>query len=281
MSKVKFFKIIVHSSEKIGDLYGLCAGFENKKWRKEQLVNYILNYIPEFALPYSEYISINHENTIEMTRTAFHNIYKTDKYQSRGELGELLLHCVLKDVNNTIPAISKIYYKDSANDTVKGFDSVHVINKGKELELWLGEVKFYSNINSAINDVTKELEEHTKTDFLRGEFLAITNKIDKEWPHKDKLIKLLDPNTSLDEIFDRACVPVLLTYDSKVISKYESHCKEYLRDIEDEFRCLYNTFAKKISDKIPLTVHLYLIPLKTKKDLVEHFNEKVKSWQQI
>ena len=216
-----------------------------------------------------------------MTRTAFHNIYKTDKYQSRGELGELLLHCVLKDVNNTIPAISKIYYKDSANDTVKGFDSVHVINKGKELELWVGEVKFYSNINSAINDVTKELEEHTKTDFLRGEFLAITNKIDKEWPHKDKLIKLLDPNTSLDEIFDRACVPVLLTYDSKVISKYESHCKEYLRDIEDEFRCLYNTFAIKISDKIPLTVHLYLIPLKTKKDLVEHFNEKVKSWQQI
>ena len=281
MSNADFFKLIIHTSEKIGDLYGLCAGFENGEWRKEQMVKHILKCVPEFALPYSEYKSINYENTIEMTRIAFHNIYNTDKYQSRGEIGELLLHCVLKDINKTIPVISKIYFKDSANDTVKGFDSVHVVNKGIDLELWLGEVKFYSDINKAINDVSKELIEHTKAIFLRGEFLAITNKIDKNWPHKDKLLKLIDPNTSLDEIFSRACIPVLLTYDSKTIAQFDNHCDEYFKAIRNEFRRLYKTFSKKITDKIPLTVHLYLIPLKTKKELVECFNKKLKSWQQI
>ena len=41
--------------------------------------------------------------------------------------GNLVTHS-MRQVFDTIPAISKIFYKDSANDTVKGFDAVHVLN---------------------------------------------------------------------------------------------------------------------------------------------------------
>ncbi|MEN3029932.1 Hachiman antiphage defense system protein HamA [Chromobacterium amazonense] len=37
-------------------------------------------------------------------------------------------------------AISKIYFKDAVNNTVKGFDAVHVLATQNGLELWLGEV---------------------------------------------------------------------------------------------------------------------------------------------
>jgi len=63
----------------------------------------------------------------------------SDKYKKRGEIGELLLHVICREVFKTYPAITKYFYKDSANNTVKGFDAVHVVVGGDGLELWLGE----------------------------------------------------------------------------------------------------------------------------------------------
>lgn len=276
-----FFKIIVHKEDGNRDLNGLCAGFELKSWRKEQLVDHLMDYIPEFALTYSEIQSIDVKDIRRMLKNAASAIYKSEKYQNRGEFGELLLHVVIRELYNTIPAISKIYYKDGPNETVKGFDAVHVIDNGTELELWLGEVKFYANINDAINDVVNELFEHVKKDYLRNEFIAITNKIDGNWPHAKKLKILLDPNTSLDRVFDRACIPVLLTYDSSVLAKYDSHTEEYIKEITEEFNKLYQSFVNKISDKVPLTIHLFLLPLKTKAELVKCFDDKLKQLQNI
>src|SRR3712207_6996007 len=59
----------------------------------------------------------------------------SEKYSKRGEFGELLLHSVIRDVFHSEPAISKIFFKDSANDTVKGFDAVHVVEVEGSLEL--------------------------------------------------------------------------------------------------------------------------------------------------
>lgn len=276
-----FFNVVVHRENGNRDLNGLCAGFEMKSWRKEQLVNHLMDYIPEFALTYSELESIDARDIRRMLRNAATAIYNSEKYQNRGEFGELLLHVVIRELYNTLPAISKIYYKDGPNDTVKGFDAVHVVCHDDTLELWLGEVKFYTDINKAINDVVSEILDHIKSDYLRNEFIAIKNKIDGKWPHAERLKMLLDPNTSLDTVFDRACIPVLLTYDSTVIAKYDSSGMKYLAEITDEFNKLYERFIEKISDKVPLTVHLFLLPLKTKADLVSCFNERLKQLQRI
>jgi hypothetical protein len=276
-----FFNIIVHREDGNRDLNGLCAGFEQKSWRKEQFVDHMVDYIPEFALTHSELEKIEARDMRRMLKNAASAIYQSDKYKKRGEFGELILHVVIREIYDTIPAISKIYYKDGPNDTVKGFDAVHVIHKDDGLELWLGEVKFYKDINGAINDVVTEIFDHIKRDYLRNEFIAIKNKIDKKWPHAEKLEKLLDPNTSLDTVFNQACIPVLLTYDSSVLAKYDESSADYLAEIAAEFNTLYENFVNKISDKVPLTVHLFLLPLKTKDELVKCFDEKLKQLQQI
>lgn len=72
-----FFKVIIHKDENIPDLHGICAGFEGLKWRKEQLVDHLFEYLPEFALNYSEYIDLNGENAIAKIRQVAANIYKS------------------------------------------------------------------------------------------------------------------------------------------------------------------------------------------------------------
>ncbi len=164
-----FFNVIVHKNDEIPNLHGLCAGFENRLWRKDQLVDHLFNYLPEFALTHSEFQELSGENIVPKLRKAAGIVYQSEKYKSRGEFGELLLHAIIRETHNTIPAISKLYYKDGPNDTVKGFDAVHVIEKADSLELWLGEVKFYKEINSAITDVVKELHEHIKIRYVKNE----------------------------------------------------------------------------------------------------------------
>jgi hypothetical protein len=278
--KPHFFNIIIHKDDTFPDLHGVCAGFESRQWRKEQLVDYLFEYLPEFALTYSEFENLTGENVVAKMRQVVMSIYQSEKFKNRGEFGELLLHAIIRETYNTIPAISKIYYKDGPNETVKGFDAVHVVVADDTLELWLGEVKFYNNISNAISDVIEELNQHVEVKYVRNEFVAITNKIDAQWPHADRLKTLLHPHTSLDDVFSNTCIPVLLTYDSSVLTRYDNKCDEYIQEISEEFQKIHKIFCEKLGN-FPLTIHLFLFPLNTKIELINSLESKLKIWQSL
>lgn len=275
-----FFNIIIHKDDTFPDLHGVCAGFESRQWRKDQLVNYLFEYLPEFALTYSELNNLTGENMVAKIRQVAASIYQSGKFKNRGEFGELLLHAIIRETYNTLPAISKIYYKDGPNETVKGFDAVHVVVADDTLELWLGEVKFYNNISNAISDVIEELNQHVEVRYVRNEFVAITNKIDAQWSHADRLMTLLHPHTSLDDVFSNTCIPVLLTYDSSVLTRYDNKCDEYIQEISEEFQKIHKNFCDKLGN-FPLTIHLFLFPLNTKIELINSLESKLKIWQSL
>lgn len=146
-----FFEVRIQILGKLPELTAVCAGYELKEWRKSQLAGHLIKWLPEFALNYSELASIGAHNAADLLAKAARSVYLSDKYKKRGEIGELLLHVICREVFKTYPAITKYFYKDSANNTVKGFDSVHVVvTKQGSLELWLGESKFYEDITKAI-----------------------------------------------------------------------------------------------------------------------------------
>jgi hypothetical protein len=240
----------------------------------------LVEWLPEFALNRRELAALGPDNAVRLIAQAAKSIYTSAKFKRRGEVGEILLHAVLRQVFGTIPAVKKVFFKDSQNDTVKGFDAVHVVAEGQQLELWLGEVKVYTTISRAIHDAVQELKEHTNRDYLRSEFIAILNKIDPTWPHRDKLAKLLDKNTSLDEVFNCTCLPVLLGYDSATIAAFRSVTEEFKTRFEQEVSVHHATFSRKVH--LPtIRVHLILFPMKSKAGLVESFDERLKACQQI
>ena len=183
-------------------------------------------------------------------------------------------------VFHTLPAISKYFFKDASNDTVKGFDGVHVVASDESLELWLGEAKFYEDIGETIREAVKSLQQHANRDYLRAEFAAITNKIDDSWSHAARLKKLLQPETSLDEVFDAMCVPVLLTYDSPTIGAHQSVTSAFQAAFEKEVLAHRDAFAGK-SFPANLRIHLFLFPMKEKRGLLARFDAKLKACQSI
>ncbi len=279
-SPSEFLVCRVHRIDVQPGLSGMCAGYELSEWRADQLARHLVEWLPNFALTHSELESLTQYNMVNLVGRAARSVYDSARYQRRGELGELLLHVMLCQVFRTLPAISKYYYKDSPNDTVKGFDNVHVIVEHDELQLWLGEVKFYTDINAAIRDVVPEISAHLQRNYLRSEFTAIVNKLDPKWPHADKLRKLLDLNNSLDDIFDAVCIPVLLTYNSDVVGSHREVTTTFLAAFKTEVETHHHSFA---SGTLPggIRVHLFLFPMKSKTDLVAAFDSKLRACQQL
>lgn len=275
-----FLKVRVHRLDFEPSCSGLCVGYERGKWCAEKLANHVMEWLPEFSLTVDECAQLGHSNAIEMIRRAALSVYKSKKFEKRGEFGEILLHALIRQVFNSIPAVSKIYYKTAANETVKGFDAVHVVEGSAGLELWLGEAKFYKDFSGAVTEVIKELQIHTETDYLRDEFILISNKVSESQTYTDELKRLLNSKTSLDEVFAAACIPVLLTYDSKTIDSHNRCDEEYEKAFEAEILDRYSKFASK---NLPsdIRIHLFLLPLEKKAELVELLDNKLKVWQSI
>lgn len=280
LDRSPFFQIVVHFEEPLPGLTGICASYEMNEWRYSRLSEHLFEYLTEFTLKYSEFSLVNGTNAAQKLRECAKIVYQ--KYHSRrGEFGELLLHAVLREIYHSVPAISKIYFKDGPNEVVKGFDAVHIVkNSEGKLELWLGEVKFYQDIHQAISAVVPEIKAHLNADYLRNEFMAVIHKIDNSAPYADFLRRLLDPNSSLDQVFDSICIPVLLTYDSNTVRSHSSFCDDYKRQIETELRGHYSSFMASLG-KANVKVHLFLLPLKEKQILLQHLNTRLTAWQSL
>ncbi len=275
-----FLEVRVEKLDLQPSLIGWCAGFEGGKWRSDLLAKHLIEWLPEFALRYSEWKDLSSYDAVRLLGRAAKSVYTSPKYKNRGELGEILLHAMIRQKFKSIPAISKYFYKDSNNDTVKGFDAVHVIQDNSNFELWLGEVKFYKEVTSAIRDVVKELKDHSQRDYLRSEFTAITNKLDNRLSISQPLKELLHPNNSLDKIFKQICIPVLLTYNSEILTKHTELCAEYEKEFEAELLQYRDKFAE---NELPsnVVIHLFLFPLQEKEVLITKFDEVLKACQSL
>ncbi len=275
-----FFEVRVHKLDIAPSLIGLCIGYEKGEWRYDGLVDHLMEWLPDFCLTYGELERIDAGSMVSLMREAVRKLYTSGKFQNRGEFGELILHAAIRQVFGSLPAISKIYYESATNNTAKGFDAVHVVANDDGIELWLGEAKFYNEITGAIRDVVEELHHHVEKNYLKDEFLLIKGKIDDKWPYAEQLKRLLDPNVSLDDVFKQVVIPVLLTYDSKVVQLFSECSEEYKKAFEEEVAANYQKFADK---KLPsdVVINLFLVPLESKKQLNEKLDAKLKVWQTI
>lgn len=276
----QFFDIHCQRLDLLPALRGICAGYESGKWRAEQLSRYLMEWLPEFCLSHSERQSITDTNMVSQLRMAAQTVYDTDKYDRRGEFGELLLHALLREIVQTEPAISKIYFKDSVNNTVKGFDAVHVLDTPNGLELWLGEVKFYKNVKKAIDDVLVEIEAHFKDDYLKKEFMLIARKLDPKWSGTQRLKELLSPHATLDKVVKAIVVPVLLTYESSASKSYSNTCAEYIKAVTEELMKAHGQFNAK-KPAVPVRIELFLFPMWSKKDLLDQLHLRLKAAQAV
>jgi hypothetical protein len=162
--------------------------------------------------------------------------------------------------------------QEQSNDTVKGFDGIHLLPTDSSFELWLGESKFYTDPEEAIREAVKSIRDHILPSFLSVEKAMIFGHVAPDIPHRDEVLKLFKSQTSADALLKRAVFPVLVAYESPSVAGHQVVAEPYVQSIKKEVEALRNYFNGK-AKSIILRFELLFVPLAKKKDVVEHFDK--------
>ncbi len=255
-------------------------GFDQKKFRLQPLVDIIRSVIPEFSLGYHVGSNIPLNEIVDRLKEAAETVYLTEKYQTRGEFGELILHLLLRDFQQTVPLISKIYFKDSHNVPAHGFDGVQISINDTEKKLWLGESKLYKSGEGGIRELVEDIKKHINEDYLRKEFSLISKKLPSSIPEIEHWRTLMDKHQKLDIIFSGIVIPMVCTYNSNIFLNHDDNTTECFEEFNEE--CLkLNELFTKLKGNTNTEIILMLLPVPDKDELNTELDKRLKSMQNI
>jgi len=270
------------------------------RYMLEEFAKVVMDVIPEYVYAHYKNEEINDLNAVDMLREAARSIYKIKEfelmrryylsgdeqarqeleqssYQNRGEFGELILHLLLRDFKETIPLVSKVYFKDSAGVPAHGFDTVHI--SPNENVLWLGESKFYTNGKTGIKKLLEDLEDHFKKEYLEEQFVIIKKNLEcNEIPQRERWIKTLSECNKLGDRLNMINIPMLCTYENDIYEKYDDmNGKDAIQYHELNIRELKQYFDDNNLHplKSRLNIILFLFPVKDKKELITLLHKKL------
>lgn len=256
-----------------------CAGFELSEWRCSGLADNLIEWIIDYALKSDELRDTNHTNTFVRLKQAASRVYTSEKYERRGEVGEIAAHAICRTYFNTLPVAARVNYLSASNDPVKAFDLVHVrYISGDNIELWLGEAKFFKNRNDAIKDAIVSIKSHITAGFLKNEKLLLGPQVSNDIPHSANIKKLLSAEASLDELIASAVFPVLIAANSDATSSHVSATDGYSAEVTDEMNALWEKLkASGLTEKI--SIKLIYVPLGDKDAINKAFDDRLKGLQ--
>ncbi len=267
----------------------LANDFENNKWRINKFEDFIFNNIKEVALTKKEIEALNGEPW-SIIKKSISNL-RIDENLS--ELGEIILYGILKEYYSALPIVPKVFYKQNKNDCVKGADSIHITlcNNGK-CHLWLGESKFYSDLDSAIDSACDSVYEILQDEKLSKEKSIIANLSDiKEnlGDCSESFLQVLSDRVSLDEIKKILHIPISIIYECKdtqehlkkqpvefntaykniLIDKHKEKCKVISQKLNNKLKNI--PFVEKIK------FHIIIFPISNKQEIIQQIKNKFKA----
>lgn len=98
------------------------------------------------------------------------------------------------------------------------------------------EAKFHQSFSGAISNAIESIKEHCEIDYLRDEISILSSNIElnDNYPEYEKINDILNSGGTLDKIKIR--IPVLLTYDCKVLTNHKDiESETFIEEMTGEF----------------------------------------------
>lgn len=271
--------------ERLGDASGgphgpeaFCAGFEGGKWRCKPLAFHLAEWLPDYALPEEE-LRVTHANSLLKLNEAAVRVYTSQKYQKRGEAGEIALHAVCREFFGTIPISPRVFYKSASNDPVKAFDMVHVrFPDTGDLEIWLGESKLYADSASAISEAIASVRQHVEGGFLSNQKMLLGPQVPKTTPRYEEIARIFAKQESLDTLLEASVFVIGILSNSSAAAGAKKICAEYKGKVAEELDAL-DAAIERSGLKSHINIFLLYVPLASKADLVSEFDKRLKGLQ--
>ncbi len=180
---------------------------------------------------------------------------------NQGELGELLLYCLLEAHLKAPKLLTKLELKTASNDYVKGADGVHLLKlDNKTYQIIFGESKLQPNLNDGIYEAFSSIKTMLKEGLKKiiYEIHLVNSNLLKENLSDDEsyltLKKILIPTENDEDLNVDYSFGIFLGFDFSIS--------------DEERRLKNNEFRRKMEQKVEEAINkcIPLINRKLKKD---------------
>lgn len=243
---------------------------KNNAFAYDELVKLLSNQLYHFALSRTEVQKLI--DAKEYATLVSKAQDKLRRYSSNeGELGEILLYCLLESHLNAPKILTKLEIKTAKNDYVKGADGVHLLKVTEtDYQLIFGESKLNSNLQTGIYEAFGSLSKLLSENKIEFEIGLVNSQLIKETANPELyefLKKVIIPNARENEISTDYSFGIFLGYDvgiteeesNKSNSEFRTHIRE---KIKQEVESLIDSINFQInkSEFTGYNFHLYVIP---------------------
>lgn len=221
---------------------------ENNRFQYDQLITELTDCIITYALSKQE---LEEYKQSEGGKKYFKAVKRLRDYKTNdGELGEVLLYCLLEAHLNAPKIFTKLKLKTSSQDYVKGSDGIHLLKiKKNNYQLVFGESKMDEDLTRSLSEGFKSIYEFVtrKKNNIYDETRLLSSYLGEEVLDKQSLEflrKLIIPSKNDENFIKDNAFGVFAAYDLK-ITEIE------MKLPNEEFRTLIrNKIKTEVNDKI-------------------------------
>ena len=189
--------------------------------KSQELLDILMDSLLEFVFGIG-YLNVEKPQEHQRFFNACEKLYKEKRNpEKEGDLGEIILHTLLRKYLHTIPFTGRFYFAVDKNTNPKSYDVIQVLpNKEKNI-LVLGESKMFSSAKGGLDALVQDVKQHFISDYARRQFLKISEMTTSEDKYiKDNIITpmkrtideweyKLQTEKTLENVVDELCVPLL------------------------------------------------------------------------
>ncbi len=254
-----------------------------KTKNSDMLACSIYNGIVEYAVNEYEidYENLELEQLKVLKRRLRYNSTASDKTKKKyGFYGEVLLDIILRCFLKTNVLLARGYlYQPIAKSEVNGFDAFHLRENNNEIELWLGEAKFYLDYKRPISDVLKKIELSLSDAYVNDNVCTLIDWQNHFSTSCSRLSSIMDrweknPLINIAEEIAKenmtVVYPIMIAYQLKSCETFEESIKAVVEYVNTKV----NELSIKITNSYKYKIFFIFLPV----DEVSNVKEKVFKW---
>lgn len=243
---------------------------KNNAFSYDELVSELGNKLHYFALSRKQIQQLKKEDKLnDLIQSAKNKL--RDHNVNEGELGEILLYCLLESHLNAPKILTKLELKTSANDYVKGADGVHLFQvTDKDYQLIFGESKLEAEFKKGIYSAFDSIKKFLQTKRLSFEMELISSELVKEAYDESSyeiLKRIIVPSAKEEETYLDYSFGIFLGFDVSIKEEHKNLSNSEFRtkireEIKAEVLSTMNSldYQLKKTDFTGYKFYIYAIP---------------------
>lgn len=255
-------------------LYAYDVEYDGDIWRRDELIEHLLDWLPEIALPPQTLANFNHLAARRLPGDALKELDRRGSTDIRQLIAALMLHAILRHHFSAEPIACRIFFLVGG---AMRASSAHIVHLPEGEEVWLGRSRLVtaSSHKDVVNEVLAELRTALSRDVLKEERDIIIQLREPRHLMDDKLDTILSKTGKTSDLLNVMRLPLLVAYDSTTLgSGFEDAYLDKLRaEVETEYARIKEILGEELAS---VQISLFLVPVECADTLAQKFEETLR-----